>query len=116
MTKEESVQLMTDKMAKFVAYVGKKLPDDVEAKLAELREKETSKLATTIYDTMFKNQKLAVELDRPCCQDTGFFDFRLLAISWASSKDFGSTIMTFIRRAKSLDGLLAISEISITLS
>ena len=75
MTKEESVQLMTDKMAKFVAYVGKKLPDDVEAKLAELREKETSKLATTIYDTMFKNQKLAVELDRPCCQDTGVLQF-----------------------------------------
>lgn len=75
MTKEESAQLMTGKMAKFVAYVGKKLPDDVEAKLAELREKETSKLATTIYDTMFKNQKLAVELDRPCCQDTGVLQF-----------------------------------------
>lgn len=25
MTKEQSVELMTDKMAKFVAYVGKKL-------------------------------------------------------------------------------------------
>lgn len=75
MTKKESVQLMTDKMAKFVAYVGKKLPDDVEAKLAELREKETSKLAVTIYDTMFKNQKLAMELDRPCCQDTGVLQF-----------------------------------------
>lgn len=75
MTKEESVQLMTGKMAKFVAYVGKKLPDDVEAKLAELREKETSELATAIYDTMFQNQKLAVELDRPCCQDTGVLQF-----------------------------------------
>ena len=75
MTKEESAQLMTGKMARFVAYVGKKLPDDVEVKLAELREKETSKLATTIYDTMFKNQKLAVELDRPCCQDTGVLQF-----------------------------------------
>lgn len=75
MTKEESVQLMTSKMAKFVAYVGKKLPDDVEAKLAELREKETSKLAVTIYDTMFKNQQLAVELNRPCCQDTGVLQF-----------------------------------------
>lgn len=75
MTKEESVQLMTDKMAKFVAYVGKKLPDDVEAKLAQLREQETSQLATTIYDTMFRNQKLAMELDRPCCQDTGVLQF-----------------------------------------
>lgn len=33
---------MTDKMAKFVAYVGKKLPDDVEAKLQELRQQETT--------------------------------------------------------------------------
>ena len=28
MTKTEQVQLMTEKMAKFVAIVGKKLPDD----------------------------------------------------------------------------------------
>ena len=42
MTKEQSVELMTDKMAKFVAYVGKKLPDDVEAKLQELRQQETT--------------------------------------------------------------------------
>ena len=45
MTKEQSVELMTDKMAKFVAYVGKKLPDDVEAKLQELRKQETTPLA-----------------------------------------------------------------------
>lgn len=75
MTKEESIQLMTDKMATFVAYVGKKLPDDVEKRLAELREKETSALAVTIYDTMFRNQNLAMELNRPCCQDTGVLQF-----------------------------------------
>ena len=33
MNKEESVKLMTDKMAKFVGHIGKKLPDDVIAKL-----------------------------------------------------------------------------------
>lgn len=75
MTKEESIQRMTDKMAKFVSYVGKKLPDDVEKKLLELREKETNALAVTIYDTMFRNQRLAMELDRPCCQDTGVLQF-----------------------------------------
>ena len=56
MTKEQSVEIMTDKMAKFVAYVGKKLPDDVEAKLQELRQQETTPLATAIYDTMARNQ------------------------------------------------------------
>ena len=38
MNKEESVKLMTDKMAKFVGHIGKKLPDDVIAKLEELEE------------------------------------------------------------------------------
>ena len=75
MTKEESIQVLTDKVAKFVAYVGKKLPDDVEAKLAELAGKETNPLAKTIYETMATNQKLAEELDRPCCQDTGVIQF-----------------------------------------
>lgn len=75
MSKEQNVRSMTDIMSKFVAFVGKKLPDDVETKLAELRGKETSELATTIYDTMFLNQKLAMDLNRPCCQDTGVLQF-----------------------------------------
>ena len=37
MNKEAQVQKMTDMMAKFVGYTGKKLPDDVIAKLEELR-------------------------------------------------------------------------------
>lgn len=74
-SKEQAVAKMTDTMAKFVAYSGKILPDDVYAKLEELRSKETSDLAVTIYDTMFENQKLAKELDRPCCQDTGVLQF-----------------------------------------
>jgi L(+)-tartrate dehydratase alpha subunit len=75
MNKEQSVRNMTDTMGKFVAYVGKKLPDDVEAKLKELRAQETSPLAKTIYDSMATNQKLAMELNRPCCQDTGVLQF-----------------------------------------
>ncbi|MGC6176543.1 L(+)-tartrate dehydratase subunit alpha [Lacrimispora sp. 38-1] len=75
MNKDQAVAHMTDIMAKFVAYSGKVLPDDVYAKLEELRDKETSPLAKTIYDTMFENQKLAKELDRPCCQDTGVLQF-----------------------------------------
>ena len=75
MNKEAQVQKMTDMMAKFVGYTGKKLPDDVVAKLAELREKETEALPKVIYDTMFRNQELAVKLDRPSCQDTGVLQF-----------------------------------------
>ena len=32
-------------------------------------------MAKVIYDTMFRNQKLAVELNRPSCQDTGVLQF-----------------------------------------
>ena len=63
MNKEAQVQKMTDMMAKFVGYTGKKLPDDVIAKLEELRSKEDSPLAKVIYDTMFRNQELAARLD-----------------------------------------------------
>ena len=75
MSKEEQVREMTDKMAKFIAHTAKKLPDDAIAKLEELRDKEDSPLAKTIYNTMFENQKKAVELNRPSCQDTGVLQF-----------------------------------------
>lgn len=60
---------------KFHRSYSKKLPDDVIAKLTELRDKEDSPLSKTIYDTMFENQRLAVELNRPSCQDTGVLQF-----------------------------------------
>ena len=53
MSKEEQVTQLTEYMAKFIAHIAKKLPDDVIAKLEELRDKEDSPLSKTIYDTMF---------------------------------------------------------------
>ncbi|MDR1931997.1 MAG: L(+)-tartrate dehydratase subunit alpha [Spirochaetales bacterium] len=75
MDKEKSTKELTDIIARFVSLVGKKLPDDVWAKLNELRSLETDPLPKTVYDTMFKNQELAFELDRPSCQDTGVLQF-----------------------------------------
>lgn len=75
MSVEEQGQRMREIMAKFIALTGKKLPDDVSAKLQELRDKEDAPLAKTIYDTMFRNQELAAKLDRPSCQDTGVVQF-----------------------------------------
>ena len=77
MTKNEAAARMTDVMAKFVAYTGKRLPDDVRAKLAELAAEEDAPLAKSIYETMTKNQELAVSLNRPSCQDTGAVQFFL---------------------------------------
>lgn len=75
MSKKEQVEQLTRYMANFVSYVGKKLPDDVEKKLGELAEQEGSPLSKVIYSTMKRNQNLAMELNRPCCQDTGVLQF-----------------------------------------
>ena len=77
MTKEENVKKLTDMVADFVGFIGKKLPDDVVAKLQELGEKETDPLPKVLYETMTRNQNLAVALDRPSCQDTGVIQFWL---------------------------------------
>ena len=40
MTSPDQVTRMTDLMARFIGYTGKVLPDDVTAKLTELRSRE----------------------------------------------------------------------------
>lgn len=77
MTKQEAVSRMTDTMAKFVAFTGKRLPDDVRQKIAELAAQEEEPLAKSIYQTMMRNQELAQKLNRPSCQDTGAIQFFL---------------------------------------
>ena len=62
-------------MAKFVAFTGKRLPDDVRAKIKELAAQEEEPLAKALYATMDKNQELAWNLNRPSCQDTGALQF-----------------------------------------
>ncbi|EHI60630.1 hypothetical protein HMPREF9473_01439 [ [Hungatella hathewayi WAL-18680] len=75
MNKNEQVEQLTRYMANFVSHIGKILPDDIIAKLDELAAQEDSPLSKTIYETMKLNQKLAAELNRPCCQDTGVLQF-----------------------------------------
>ena len=75
MENEKRAAQMTETIAKFIAYFGKVLPDDVKAKLKELAAQESTPHATLVYETMFKNQELAEELNRPCCQDTGVIQY-----------------------------------------
>ncbi|MFH4130733.1 L(+)-tartrate dehydratase subunit alpha, partial [Acinetobacter baumannii] len=51
MDKDIAVQSLTDTMAKFTAYIGKRLPKDVKSKLIELRTLETNPLAKSVYDS-----------------------------------------------------------------
>ena len=75
MDKQKAIRSLTDIMAKFTGYMGKRLPQDVLDKLAELRERETSVLSRVVYDSMFENLESADRLNRPCCQDTGVIQF-----------------------------------------
>ncbi len=79
MAEETSVAVMTDVMTKFTAYIGKRLPTDVKAKLAELRARETNDMANVIYDSMAANQEAADKLNRPSCQDTGVIQYFVTA-------------------------------------
>lgn len=75
----QAVSDLTDIMATFTSYIGKRLPTDVSAKLAELRAAETNPLARVLYDSMAENQAAADRLDRPCCQDTGVIQYFITA-------------------------------------
>ena len=73
--RQEAVRSLTGVMAKFTSYIGKRLPSDVQHKLADLRGKETHPLAKAVYESMKENQEAADRLDRPSCQDTGVIQY-----------------------------------------
>ena len=75
MDKQQQVQEMTNTIASFVGYMAKVLPDDVANKIHELAQDEKNPLAKTIYETMKENMRLAKELSRPSCQDTGVLEY-----------------------------------------
>jgi L(+)-tartrate dehydratase alpha subunit len=94
MTKENGVKVLTDMVADFVAHIGKKLPDDVVTKLEELGSQESAALPKVLYETMTKNQGLAVELNRPSCQDTGVLQFWLKCVHQRAGSPFERSCCT----------------------
>lgn len=77
--RDAAVAELTRLMAKFTAYIGKRLPTDVTRKLGALREQEVNILAKEVYESMRQNQEAADRLDRPSCQDTGVIQYFLTA-------------------------------------
>lgn len=75
MQKEALAREFTDLMTKFTAYFGKHLPDDVMKSLEELRAEQTTDIANTIYDAMFRDMALAKKNNVPLCQDTGVIQY-----------------------------------------
>jgi L(+)-tartrate dehydratase alpha subunit len=72
-------RVLTDILARFTGYIGKRLPSDVIVRLSELRAREETPLAKVVYDSMFENLELADTLDRPSCQDTGALQYFIRA-------------------------------------
>jgi L(+)-tartrate dehydratase alpha subunit len=62
-------------MEKFISLCAVRLSDDVINCLEEMRKAESTPLQKAIYDSYFENLKLARNLGRPCCQDTGMLQF-----------------------------------------
>lgn len=75
MTNQEAKTRLATVMEQFIGLACKRLPDDVYAALEDCRKAETSDIQKAIYDTYFDNLKKAIELNRPCCQDTGLLHF-----------------------------------------
>lgn len=75
MFKLDKKEMMIQTLGKFVDMTSKELPDDVMAKLNELRIQEEKPLAKAIYDVMFENMEKAKKLSRPTCQDTGVIQY-----------------------------------------
>jgi len=64
---------------KLIALCAVRLSDDVFSRLEEIGKSEDSPLQKAIYDSYFENLKMAGDLNRPCCQDTGLLQFYLKA-------------------------------------
>ena len=75
MDKQDARVKLAQVMERFIGMACKRLPDDVYAKLKELRNNETSEMQRVIYDTYFDNLERAEKLNRPSCQDTGLLHF-----------------------------------------
>ncbi len=71
----DAASVIAKRVADFLNIMSKRLPDDVFDCLCDMRERESSEIARSVYDCMFENIYEAIRLDRPICQDTGLIQF-----------------------------------------
>ena len=87
-------------MEKFIRLACMRLPDDVMEKLSFLREQEDTPVQKVIYDSYIENLRLAGELGRPACQDTGMVHFYVNAGTSFPYLDICAPVFTeAVRRA-----------------
>lgn len=100
MTQTELCSRFTDVMARFTAYFGKHLPDDVLKRLSEMREVQDSPLAKLIYDSMFTDLDMAAKNNVPFCQDTGVIQYFIkLGADFPIRSELEACLKEAVRRA-----------------
>lgn len=100
MSNQANVEKLSDLLSSFVCYASSHLPDDVMPKLKEMAEVETEGFAPTIYKAMFDNQKIADELKRPCCQDTGIIQFFVkVGANYPYINDINDSLQEAVKKA-----------------
>lgn len=70
---------LTQMLERLIGHMALCLSDDVERRLSQMRENETEKNASKIYECMFDNLAAARRDSRPFCQDTGILHFYVKA-------------------------------------
>ncbi|MDR2942434.1 MAG: L(+)-tartrate dehydratase subunit alpha [Treponema sp.] len=90
----------TSIMEKFIALSAVRLSDDVMSRLREMQEREDSPLQKAIYESYMQNLQMAVDLKRPCCQDTGLLQFYIKAGTAFPHLDItAEALISAVRRA-----------------
>lgn len=96
----------TESLYGLIATTSCVLPDDVAAALRAARHQAPSgSREAGQLDAIFDNARLACELRRPLCQDTGSLTFRIAAPASLDRAAFTEAVHAAIRRATG-DGLL----------
>ena len=91
---------LADLVASFMGYAAGHLPDDVWARLKEMKDIETEGFAAQIYDAMFENMELADKLGSPSCQDTGLPQFFVrVGTSWPYMEEIETALKAAVVKA-----------------
>jgi L(+)-tartrate dehydratase alpha subunit len=100
MTTELAKDRFITAMEKFIGLACIRLPDDVMERLVEMRDREDSPMQRALYDSYFENLRKALEMGRPCCQDTGLPHFYIKAGTAFPYLDITAGVLTeAVRRA-----------------
>ncbi|MCL2267554.1 MAG: L(+)-tartrate dehydratase subunit alpha [Treponema sp.] len=85
---------------KFIALSAVRLSDDVMLRLEQMQKGEDSRLQKAIYESYFKNLKMAIEQKKPICQDTGLLQFYIKTGAGFAHLDITSDVLSeAVRRA-----------------